>query len=345
MGGGGRFIDFDVTRGQRTSSSGLFGSVSQATMDEIGGNSSVDSGLLPLKNGTPCWEVNCFHKHPIVCMLDVTGSMGSSVYAIYDRLGSLFIEIERQNYLSDPAISFAAVGDAYCDRAPIQVCQFSQSEELITFLQKIWIEHGGGGQSRESYELMLYYYARHCILEKPEIPFLFIIGDEGFYPQVDSDQVLKHFGDDVSAMNARQIFKELKKKFHDNVFLLHLEYGGGMDHTIVEQWQDVLDSHVIALEDPTTVVEVMLGIIAMTSRSRDLEGFSEDLSQYLHRMQIKGGGGKTSGTKKKVDDTVAKVRKMLLPYSETITAVTKSTLHGALPQLDKSSRRRRKKMR
>ena len=120
-------------------------------------------------------------------MLDVTGSMGDSVYVIYEKLGTFFLEIQKQNYLDDPAISFAAVGDCYCDNAPLQVAQFSQSMELIDYLEQIYIEHGGGGQTSESYETMLYYYSKYCELQNTEVPFFFIIGDEGFYEKVSGD--------------------------------------------------------------------------------------------------------------------------------------------------------------
>jgi hypothetical protein len=110
--GGGEFIDFDTTRKHRTHSSGSFGDVSDDTFQKVGRASRVSAALLPTINGV-VRRVDCFHKHPIVCMLDVTGSMGNSVYVIYEKLGTFFLEIQKQNYLEDPAISFAAVGDCY----------------------------------------------------------------------------------------------------------------------------------------------------------------------------------------------------------------------------------------
>src|SRR5512133_96651 len=239
--GGGEFIDFDTTRKHRSHSSGNFGSVSHDTYLKVGRNSKVSAALLPMVNGS-VRTVDCFHKHPIVCMLDVTGSMGDSVYVIYEKLGTFFLEIQKQNYLEDPAISFAAVGDCYCDAAPLQVAQFSQSMELIDYLEQVYIEHGGGGQSSESYETMLYYYWKYCELQNTEVPFFFIIGDEGFYDKVSGDHRQKHFGEALAPnVSSETVFDQIKKKFAGNVFLLHLPYGSGKDDgKIVKQWRAML---------------------------------------------------------------------------------------------------------
>lgn len=39
-------------------------------------------------------------------------------------------QIMMQNYLSDPSISFCAIGDATSDEAPLQVTDFGQGKEI-----------------------------------------------------------------------------------------------------------------------------------------------------------------------------------------------------------------------
>jgi hypothetical protein len=324
--GGGEFIDFDTTRKHRTRSSGSFGSVSDDTYLKVGRTSKASSALLPMLNGS-VRTVDCFHKHPIVCMLDVTGSMGDSVYVIYEKLGTFFLEIQMQNYLEDPAISFAAVGDCYCDHAPLQIAQFSQSMELIDYLEQIYIEHGGGGQARESYETMLYYYSKYCQLENTEVPFFFIIGDEGFYDRVSGDHRQKFFGESLATdLKAEKVFEEIKRKFAGNVFLLHLPYIGG-DKDIQKQWRSILGENVIDLADPTLVVEVMLGIIAMTMSSRTMDAYLDDFRSLYQADRLKSA---TVGS----DDTEEKVRtmrKILGPYSNSTNAMVKVNVQGDLP--------------
>jgi hypothetical protein len=324
--GGGEFIDFDTTRKHRTHSSGSFGDVSDDTFMKVGRSSRASAALMPMVNGT-VRKVDCFHKHPIVCMLDVTGSMGNSVYVIYEKLGTFFLEIQRQNYLEDPAISFAAVGDCYCDSAPLQIAQFSQSMELIDYLEQIYIEHGGGGQSSESYETMLYYYSKYCELQNVEVPFFFIIGDEGFYDKVTGVHRRKHFGEALAPdIKAEKVFEQIKDKFAGNVFLLHLPYSGD-DKEILNQWRGMLGENVINLVDPTLVVEVMLGIIAMTMKSRTMNTYLNDFRTLYQADRLKKAAVGADDTEEKIRT----IRKILEPFSQSVNALAKVDMQGGLP--------------
>ena len=60
---------------------------------------------------------------------------------------------------------FAAVGDATCDRVPLQVGQFESDNRMDQNLEHMILEGGGGGQKTESYELMLYVAARHTAID------------------------------------------------------------------------------------------------------------------------------------------------------------------------------------
>jgi hypothetical protein len=325
--GGGEFIDFDTTRKHRSHSSGSFGSVSDDTYLKVGHNSKASAALLPMANGN-IRTVDCFHKHPIVCMLDVTGSMGDSVYVIYEKLGTFFLEIQKQNYLEDPAISFAAVGDCYCDQVPLQIAQFSQSMELIDYLEQIYIEHGGGGQTSESYETMLYYYSRYCELQNTEVPFFFIIGDEGFYKKISGSHRQKFFGEALASdIQSEQVFEQIKAKFAGNVFLLHLPYGSSdADKRILSQWRALLGENVINLTDPTLVVEVMLGIIAMTMNSRNMDDYLDDFRTLYQTDRLKSSVLGPDDT----EDKIRTMRAILAPYGKSVSALAKVNMQGEL---------------
>ena len=324
--GGGEFIDFDTTRKHRTHSSGSFGDVSDDTYMKVGRASKASAALMPMVNGK-CRTVDSFHKHPIVCMLDVTGSMGNLVYVIYEKLGTFFLEIQKNNYLEDPAISFAAVGDCYCDHTPLQVAQFSQSMELIDYLEQIFIEHGGGGQSSESYETMLYYYWKYCNLQNTEEPFFFIIGDEGFYDHVKGDHRRKYFGEPLATdIKTEKVFEEIRKKFAGNVFLLHLPYGGD-DKKILSQWRSMLGENVINLVDPTLVVEVMLGIIAMTMNNRNMKTYLDDFRTLYQADRLKKAVVGADDTEEKIRT----MRKILEPFSQSVKTLAKVDVQGGLP--------------
>lgn len=266
MGGG----SYDRDVGSTSSSSDYDYSDYTDTAKTAFKNGSANTKVLPLDR-----NLKCKNKSPIVVAIDGTGSMGNDAYIIYDKMPMFYGQILMQGYLDDPAISFAVVGDAYSDKAPIQVCDFEQGTELDSWLEKLWIEHNGGGQSRESYDLMAYYYANHCTLTDATLPFFFFIGDEGYYPQTEGHFISEHIGRNKLAVDARESFKRLNKKF--NVFLIHKPYGTD-DDKIINQWASVINrERILVMEDSKAIVDVMLGAIAILSESRNLDDYLVDM--------------------------------------------------------------------
>ena len=125
-------------------------------------------------------------EHPasnaIIISLDVTGSMAKVCRGIHSDLPHLHELLLGHKYIPDPQILFAAVGDATCDRAPLQVGQFESDNRMDQNLENMILEGGGGGQMTESYELMLYIAARHtaidCWEKRRQKGHFFMIGDE-----------------------------------------------------------------------------------------------------------------------------------------------------------------------
>src|SRR3954470_10735394 len=128
-------------------------------------------------------------EHPesnaIIISLDVTGSMDRVVRGIHADLPRLHELLLGHQYIPHPQICFAAVGDATCDRVPLQVGQFESDNRMDQNLENMILEGGGGGQKTESYELMLYVAARHtaidCWEKRRRKGYLFMIGDETAY--------------------------------------------------------------------------------------------------------------------------------------------------------------------
>ena len=100
-------------------------------------------------------------SNPILISLDVTGSMGAVVRGIHRDLPHLHELLLGHKYIPHPQILFAAVGDATCDRVPLQVGQFESDNRMDQNLENMILEGGGGGQKTESYELAMYVAARH----------------------------------------------------------------------------------------------------------------------------------------------------------------------------------------
>ncbi len=108
-------------------------------------------------------------EHPdslaIGVMFDVTGSMGSVPRTLQTKLGSLMRLLVEKGYVAHPQVLFGAIGDANCDRVPLQVGQFESGLEMDDDLGKIYLEGGGGGQVHESYELAIAFFALHTAID------------------------------------------------------------------------------------------------------------------------------------------------------------------------------------
>lgn len=160
----------------------------------------------------------CLNDTPVVVALDVTRSRGDDSRVMYEKLPMFIGQIELKGYVEGAAISFAAIGDATVDRAPLQVGQFEADNRLDEVISSFWLEEGGGGTGQESYELAAFYYARQsklACLDRGTKGYFFFVGDEGFYPEVNPTQVKRWLGIDIdSPVDAQTVFAELQEKYH-----------------------------------------------------------------------------------------------------------------------------------
>jgi len=219
--------------------------------------------------------------------------MGDWSKIIYDKMPMFYGQIMLQGYLSDPAISFCAIGDATSDGAPLQVTEFGQGKEIDQLISKMYLEGGGGDNKHESYELAAYFYAKRCDLQNVELPFLFITGDEIFYENLSESTVHEVIGTNLEEtigtgqnqhkggrhhdLKASDIWNEIKTKY--NVFLVHKPFKNQADDTqFVNRWKKVLgNERVLLIVTPKAVIDVILGAIAMTSKARTLKTYIDDM--------------------------------------------------------------------
>lgn len=221
--GGGQY-SFDVarearaTRAQRRQSAFDYSGYSADAQTAETANQGKVHPLLDVRGQIR----ECMNDQAVVVALDVTRSRGDDAKVVYEKLPTLVGWLELHGYLPGAAISFAAVGDANSDQAPVQISQWERDNRLDAALSKVWLEEGGGGTGEESYELVAYFYARHTrmqLTEQGRKGYFFFIGDEGFYPQVSREQVKRCLGHDIPEdIPSEQIFKELQERFH--VFLI-----------------------------------------------------------------------------------------------------------------------------
>jgi len=208
--------------------------------------------------------------------------MGDWAKIIYDKMPMLYGQIMMQKYLDDPSVSFCAIGDALKDKSPLQVSSFAKGKEIDTVLPKIFLEGGGGHNQKESYELAAYFYDNFCLLESDVMPFMFITGDEGFFPSLEKSTITSFLGSVEGlekTQNSSKIFWELQKKF--NLFLLKKEYSDPDDELeIYTQWAAAIGKErILTIKKPKSCVDTILGAIAITSGKRDLDGYMNDLRE------------------------------------------------------------------
>jgi hypothetical protein len=301
MGGGS--YDRDVGS---SSSSGTFSSGGTSSSSARAAMGSRDQ---PKSTKVQNRRVESKSESPIVINLDVTGSNIEFARIVYDKSPMLFGQIEQQGYLKNFDICFSATGDANSDSCPIQVCDFNTGIKLDDELKKIYLEGGGGGQLKETYELSAYYFAHYCDMVNAKTPFMFFIVDEAPYKTVQKEFIEQYMGDSVGEdIDSKQVFRDLFKKFHGNVFIFQNKYLGSRSsetEEIRDEWREVLGNtykdHLIPIEEEKSIVDLILGTIAMVSGSRSLTTYKSDM---VSRGQT--------------DTRIAKVEKSLQTISKSI---------------------------
>ena len=135
---------------------------------------------------------------PIIVACDVTGSMNPVLRSVIDNLGTLNEELLRREPVTDPQVAFMAIGDVDYDTAPLQVTQFESDIRQADALRGLWLEHGGGSNSHESYILPWYFAVEKikadAIEKRGKKGFLFTMGDECCPKKLTKEQILKVFG-------------------------------------------------------------------------------------------------------------------------------------------------------
>jgi hypothetical protein len=224
-------------------------------------------------------------EHPtslaISVLFDVTGSMGGVPRVLQTKLPDLFGLLLRKGYTEHPQILFGAVGDATCDRVPLQLGQFESDNRMDEHLGNILLEGGGGGQMTESYELALYAMARHtaldCYEKRGRRGYLFLIGDEMPYGKVKAREVREVLGETISHdIPVQQILAELQRAFH--VFYIlpaGASYVGNSE--VLGLWRRLLGQNVIELDDLGAVCETIALTVGLGEEAIDLAQGLADL--------------------------------------------------------------------
>jgi ADP-ribose pyrophosphatase YjhB (NUDIX family) len=223
-------------------------------------------------------------EHPtsnsIAVLFDVTGSMHRVPRLFMEALGTLMATLTKKGYVNDPAILFGAIGDATTDSSPLQLGQFEAGNQMDECLTNIHLEGGGGGQNTESYELAMYYMARHtnldCVTKRTKKGYLFITGDERPYPMVKKSEVARFIGDTLQEnIPIKDILTELRQKY-EVFWVMPGGTGHWGDSSVEDYLRELFEQNFIKLENPANIVELIATTIGVCE-GHDINEVSADL--------------------------------------------------------------------
>ncbi len=225
----------------------------------IGCRESRDSDLNPLST-------------PIIIGVDVTGSMG--IYAeklAVEGLGKLVDGILTRKPVSDPHIMAMAIGDIFCDSAPLQASQFEADIRIAEQLTSLFLECGGGGNGFESYDIPWLFAATKTSTDawdkRQKKGYIFTIGDEPPPNEaVSALQLNGLFGNGFeTSFTPAQMLAMAQERYH--VFHVIVEQGSHFRHAgadVNAKWQALLGSRAINLNNAEYLSEVIISAMQIS---------------------------------------------------------------------------------
>lgn len=165
---------------------------------------------------------------PVILGLDVTGSMGEACKETAAALGTIIMNLYKK--FDDIEFCMMGIGDLAYDEAPIQMSQFESDIRIAESLDKIFMEHGGGGNGYESYTAAWYMGLTRtkldCFDKQGRKGIIITMGDEPlnpYLPQHALNSAIK--GTEESDVETPALYAEASKKFD----IFHIAVDGPRD--------------------------------------------------------------------------------------------------------------------
>lgn len=153
---------------------------------------------------------------PVILALDVTGSMGGACKETAEALGVIVNNLYSK--IKDIEFCIMGIGDLAYDEAPVQMSQFESDVRIAEALDKLYIEHGGGGNSYESYTSAWYMGLKRtkldCFDNQGRKGIIITMGDEELNPYLPMHQLnSKVNAKEQSNIETDNLFEVASKKF------------------------------------------------------------------------------------------------------------------------------------
>ena len=207
------FTAYSTSRGRTVDAKGT---VTSNNLQDFYRQTNIHKDLNPYKVVRECCDSD---EHPntipVIIGLDVTGSMGRACVKTAQNLNTIITSL--YDKFDDIEFMIMGIGDLAYDRAPIQASQFESDVRIAEHLDKVYMEHGGGGNGFESYTAAWYFGLHHTKLDcwrRGKKGIIITMGDEPLNPYLPKYPLEKITGDNLEAdVETKDLYELTKEKF------------------------------------------------------------------------------------------------------------------------------------
>ena len=207
------FRSYSTSRGRTVDAKGT---VTSDSLQDFYQQTHIHEDLKPYKVVRECCDSD---EHPntipVIIGLDVTGSMGRACVKTAQNLNTIITSL--YDKFDDIEFMIMGIGDLAYDYAPIQASQFESDVRLAEHLDKVYMEHGGGGNGFESYTAAWYFGLHHTKLDcwrRGKKGIIITMGDEPLNPYLPKYPLEKITGDNLEAdVETKDLYELTKEKF------------------------------------------------------------------------------------------------------------------------------------
>lgn len=209
---------------------------------------------------------------PVILALDVTGSMGSASLEVAKSLNVIMENLYKN--IKDIEFCIMGIGDMAYDRCPVQMSQFESDIRIAENVDAIYHEHGGGGNSYESYSLAWYMGLHHTSLDcwkRNKKGIIITLGDENLNPYIPvvgyKTTIERCMGDDVQGtIETKDLYEEASKKF--DIYHIHVNHSYSSnirEENAVTTFGDVIGEDRVKTATLETLPDTIVDIIVNAS--------------------------------------------------------------------------------
>ena len=254
------FTSYSTSRGRTVNYKGV---VTSDSLQDFYQQTHIHEDLKPYKVVRECCDSE---EHPntipVIIGLDVTGSMGRACVKTAQNLNTIITSL--YDKFDDIEFMIMGIGDLAYDFAPIQASQFESDVRIAEHLDKVYMEHGGGGNGFESYTAAWYFGLHHTKLDcwkRGKKGIIITMGDEPLNPYLPKVPLQDITGDSLEAdVETKELYELTKEKFDiyhiaiDDIDDCYQRYKTRVDKTFKEVLKE--NYKVSTLDElPSTIVK------------------------------------------------------------------------------------------